>query len=242
MSAGCVHAIRTISPVMARRLSKACVRMAVRVSRLGRAPRGETVSYSQSDQHRPARRLTPDYAAAGAAPAGTVVHFVSINPATHFDFRYQSREGVPRIIHLQLASLVAHPEQVHQVEQFHASVHPRDKPRLCTFYTLPESIKMSAQAIILIRVEFQGIPLSDSHGSFAGLKVNVRILRNQENILTKDIQDTHEYNFRSREKLSIDKLGLQPILRCRYGCGDRPVDVCDPSRCAVVHTTAPMCT
>ena len=155
------------------------------------------MSYSQSDQHRPARRLTPDYAAAGAAPAGTVVHFVSINPATHFDFRYQSREGVPRIIHLQLASLVAHPEQIHQVEQFHASVHPRDKPRLCTFYTLPESIKMSAQAIILIE---GGIPgdtiICHSHGSFAGLKVNVRILRNQENILTKDIQDTHEYKFR----------------------------------------------
>ena len=155
--------------------------------------------YRESDQHPVVQRLTPAYAAGRQIPPGTAVHLVEIDPATHFDFRYQSREGVERVIHLQLASLTAHSEELHQMEQFHASVHPQGKPTLCTFFTLPESIAMSARAIILIE---GGIPgdsiICHSHGSFAGLKVDVRIIRSGEDILREEIQDTYEHKFRIR--------------------------------------------
>ena len=49
------------------------------------------------EQHPLVQRLPPAYAATAedrAIPPGTAVHLVAVDPATHFDFRYQSREGV----------------------------------------------------------------------------------------------------------------------------------------------------
>ena len=129
-------------------------------------------------------------------PPGTAVHYVAIDPATHFDFRYQSSEGTERVIYLQLTSLTAHSEELHEVEQFHASVDPPEKPTLCTVYTLPASSAMSARAIVVIE---GGVPgdsiICHSHGSSAGLRVNVSIVRGGEVILREQIQDTYEYRF-----------------------------------------------
>ena len=154
------------------------------------------------EQHPLVQRLPPAYAATAedrAIPPGTAVHLVAVDPATHFDFRYQSREGVARVIRLKVASLTANSAEPHQIEQFHASVHPEGKPTICTFFTLPESIAMSARAIVLIEGGISGDRIiCRSLGSVAGLKVTVRIIRNGEDILREEIQDTNEHKFQIR--------------------------------------------
>jgi hypothetical protein len=127
------------------------------------------------------------------------VHFVAIRPATHFDFRYQSRDGEARVIHLDLANLTADSEELHSVEQFYASVHPRDRPTLCTFYTLPETIPMSAAAVVCIE---GGVPgdsiICHNYSRLAGLKVDLRIIRGGVDILRENIEDTDEHKFMIR--------------------------------------------
>lgn len=130
------------------------------------------------------------------AEPGMAVHFIAIEPVTHFDFRYQSRDGEARVIHLDLANLTARSAEPQPVELFYASVHPRGRPTLCTFYALPEVIAMSAGAVVCIE---GGVPgdsiICHNHSRLDGLKIDLHIIRGGEDILRESIEDTYEHQF-----------------------------------------------
>jgi len=132
---------------------------------------------------------------------GMVRHMVMVQPATSFDFRYESSGGNARVIHLERGALELEGGNPPAVTSFRAVVYPGDNPTQGAFYTSPNFIPMIAQAHILIE---NGIPgdsiICRSYGSSDGLKVTLSIYRETSSgsigqILKQEIQDADEHKF-----------------------------------------------
>ena len=144
-----------------------------------------------------------DQASAGArtVPGGMVEHSLKLQPATGFEFRYESSAGAARVIHLERGALESNTASPSEVLSFRATVSPAENPTRVGFFTSPDSIPMSAEAIILIEGGISGDSIiCRSFGSFDGLRVNLRIFRTNEDgsisrILQEDIQDANEHRF-----------------------------------------------
>jgi hypothetical protein len=130
-----------------------------------------------------------------------VRHTVRVEPATSFDFRYASSAGDPRVIHLERGALESLDGSTPQVTAFRTVVSPGEKPTSGGFFTSPDSIPLSAEAIILIEGGVSGDSIiCRSFGSFAGLKVTLTIFRENSDgsiarILQEEIQDADEHTF-----------------------------------------------
>lgn len=148
------------------------------------------------------RRADAASARAHALPPGTAAHIVTLEPATGFEFRYQSTAGDARVLRLERGALESKSGSPAEVLAFRAGVSPREKPIRCGFYTSPDSIPLSAVAMILIDKGVSGDSIiCRSYGSYAGLKVTLTIYRENEDgsiqrILKEDIQDADEHTFK----------------------------------------------
>jgi hypothetical protein len=98
---------------------------------------------------------------------------------------------------------------------------PQEKPTLCTFYPLPASVATSARAVVFIE---GGVPgdsiICHSHGTSAGLKVNVSIVRGGKSSSGNKFKTPASTGFRS---LHVDLLGR---MRSRQTDGGNPLGRC----------------
>lgn len=168
----------------------------------------ETLGQEDKKKNPLAERAKTDRRADAAAaksspiPSGAAVHMVTVEPATSFDFRYESAAGVPRVIRLERAALESKGASPSEVLAFRAGVSPREKPTTGGFYTSPDSIPMSAEATTIIEGGVSGDSIiCRSYGSFAGLKVVLTIYRENpdgsiERILREEIKDANEHKFK----------------------------------------------
>lgn len=147
------------------------------------------------------RRANPASTKIPTLPRGTARHIVTVQPATSFEYRYKSASGRDRVIFLERGALESRDGSLQTVTAFRAGVSPGENSTRGGFFTSPDSIPLSAEATIRIR---GGIPgdsiICRSFGSFDGLKVTLRIFRENsdgsiERILQEDIQDADEHTF-----------------------------------------------
>lgn len=135
-------------------------------------------------------------------PGRSAVHIVKVQPATGFEFRYQSSAGEVRVIRLERGALESKDATPSAVLAFRAGVSPREKPTRCGFFTSPDSIPMSAEATVIIDGGVSGDSIvCRSYGSVAGLQVALTIYRENDDgsiqqILKEDIHDADEHTFR----------------------------------------------
>lgn len=144
---------------------------------------------------------SPDFLKSHARLTGTVKHIVTVQPATGFEYRYQSSTGSVRVIHLERGALESRGGGATEVLSFRAGVSPIDNPTRGGFFTSPDSIPMIAEAHILI----DGGVASDllicrSFGSWNGLQVTLKVFRENEDgstsqILQEQIQNADEHTF-----------------------------------------------
>jgi hypothetical protein len=154
-----------------------------------------------SEQTRTETRAAPASAGARSLPRGMVRHILKLQPATGFEYRYQSSAGDARIIHLERGALESGIGSPSEVSSFRAGVSPGERPTSGGFFTSPDSIPMSAEATILIEAGVSGDSIiCRSFGSFDGLSVTLTIFRENEDgsisrILQENIQDANEHTF-----------------------------------------------
>ena len=147
------------------------------------------------------RRANLASAKARALPRGMVRHIVTVQPATSFVYRYESSAGNARVIHLERGALEFRGGSPQTVFAFRAGVSPIENPTTGGFFTDPDSIPLSAEAIILIKGGVSGDSIiCRSFGSFDGLRVTLTIFRENsdgsiDRILQEDIQDADEHTF-----------------------------------------------
>lgn len=147
------------------------------------------------------RRANPASAKARSLLREMVRHILTVQPATSFEYRYESSGGDARIIHLERGALEPRNGSPQTVLSFRAGVSPAENPTRGGFFTSPDSLPLSAEAIILIEEGITGDSIiCRSFGSFDGLKVTLTIFRENTNgsisrILQEDIQDADEHTF-----------------------------------------------
>jgi hypothetical protein len=143
----------------------------------------------------------PDFLKARTLLPGMVRHIVTVQPATSFEYRYESSTGTARVIHLERGALESRGAQPTEVLAFRAGVSPGENPTRGGFFTSPDSVNLTAESHILIEGGVSGDSIiCRSYGSFAGLKVTLAIYRENpdgsiERILQEDIQDADEHTF-----------------------------------------------
>jgi hypothetical protein len=146
------------------------------------------------------RKATP--ATARARTTSTVQHILTVNPATSFQYRFESSTGARRIIHLERGAVEPPGASTVPVASFRAGVYPGGPaPTQGGFYTSPDSVNLIAQAILHI----EGIVAGDSLicrslGSWNGLKVTVELFREYSDgsigrILHEEIQDADAHTY-----------------------------------------------
>ena len=161
-------------------------------------PRISRVSNPLSKQTQTKRRANP---ASATLPRRMVRHILTVQPATSFQYRYQSSAGNARVIHLERGALEPIGGEPPAVSSFRAGVFPGEKPTRGGFFTSPDSIPLSAQATILIERGVSGDSIiCRSLGSFDGLNVTLRIFRENDDgsisrILEEVIEDADEHTF-----------------------------------------------
>ncbi len=144
----------------------------------------------------------PDFLQARALPAGMVRHILTVQPATSFEYRYESSAGGVRVIHLERGALESRGGQPKEVLAFRAGVSPGEAPTRGGFFTSPDSIDLIAQAHLLIEGGVSGDSLiCRSFGSWDGLRVVLAVYRENsdgsiEQIVRESIQDADEHTFR----------------------------------------------
>ena len=159
-----------------------------------------------SERNNPLAKQTPTKRRADPAlaslPRGMVRHILTVQPATSFQYRYESSAGGARVIHLERGALeMRGGSEPAPVESFRAGVFPGERPTRGGFFTSPDSLPLSAEATILIDGGVSGDSIiCRSLGSFDGLKVTLRIFREDEGggisrILQEDIEDADEHTF-----------------------------------------------
>jgi hypothetical protein len=128
-------------------------------------------------------------------------HIVTVQPATSFDYRYESAAGEARVIHLERGALESKDGSPQSALSFRAVVSPGEKPTSGGFYTSPDSIPWSAEVMILIEGGASGDSIiCRSLGSFDGLKVTFTVYRENQDgsigqILRKEIRDADKHRF-----------------------------------------------
>jgi hypothetical protein len=143
----------------------------------------------------------PDFLKARTLLTGMARHIVTVQPATGFEYRYESSSGTARVIHLERGALESQDGQPAEVLAFRAGVSPGDNPTRGGFFTSPDSVDLRAEAYIRIEGGVSGDSIiCRSLGSFSGLTVTLAIYReNQdgsvERILQEDIEDANEHKF-----------------------------------------------
>ncbi len=159
-----------------------------------------------SGRNNPLTKQTPTKRRADPAlatlPPGMVRHILAVQPATGFEYRYVSSAGAARVIHLERGALeLRGGGEPAAVAAFRAGVFPGENPTRGGFFTSPDSIPLSAEATLLIEGGVSGDSIiCRSLGSFDGLKVTLRIFREDEGggisrILQEDIEDANEHTF-----------------------------------------------
>jgi hypothetical protein len=127
-------------------------------------------------------------------------HILRLEPATAFEYRYESPKGIARIIYLERGALESGTGAAQPVTSFRTTVSPAAEPTRGGFFTSPDSIPLIAEAIILIEKGASGDSIvCRSFGSFDGLRVTLTIFRDSgggiSRILSEDIQDANENRF-----------------------------------------------
>jgi hypothetical protein len=144
----------------------------------------------------------PDFLKARTRLTGMVRHIVTVQPATGFEYRYESSAGNARVIHLERGALESADAQSAEVMSFRAGVSPGENPTRGGFFTSPDSIALRAEAHILIEGGVSGdLIICQSLGSWNGLKVTLKVFRENDDgsiglILQEDIQDANEHSFK----------------------------------------------
>src|SRR4051812_26629098 len=107
-----------------------------------------------SERDNPLSKQTPTKRRADPAlatlPPGMVRHILTVQPATSFQYRYESSAGDARVIYLERGALELRGGEPATVESFRVGVSPGEKPTSGGFFTSPDSIPLSAEATILI--------------------------------------------------------------------------------------------
>jgi hypothetical protein len=145
------------------------------------------------------RRDSP--AASRRLPRGTARHILRVEPATSFEYRYESPRGNARIIHLERGALESLAGAPQAVRSFRITVSPAASPTRAGIFTSPDSIALTAEAIVLIEGGASGDSIiCRSFGSFDGLKVTLTIFSENDDgsisrILREEIEDANEHRF-----------------------------------------------
>jgi hypothetical protein len=143
-------------------------------------------------------------AAAGrssSVPKGWVRHILTVEPATGFQYRFESAAGAARRLRLERGALESGAGRPAEVLAFRAGVYPGDDAKQGGFYTSPDSVPLKAWATILIEGAISGDSLvCRSLGSWQGLKVTAKLYREAPDggitlILTEELMDADEHKF-----------------------------------------------
>jgi hypothetical protein len=143
----------------------------------------------------------PDFLKGRALPSGMVRHIVTVQPATSFEYRYESSTGTARVIHLERGALEPQGSQPEELFSFRAGVSPGETPTRGGFFTSPDSVNLRAEGHILIEGGVSGDSIiCQSLGSYAGLTVSLTIFRENsdgsiEQILQEQMRDALEHTF-----------------------------------------------
>ena len=147
---------------------------------------------------------SPEFLKARTLSAGMVRHILTVQPATSFEYRYESSGGDRRVIHLERGALESRGTQPKEVMAFRAGVSgliEGDPPTRGGFFTSPDSIDLIEEAHLLIEGGVPGDSLiCRSYGSWEGLRVTLTIYRENsdgsiERILQEAIQDADEHTY-----------------------------------------------
>lgn len=143
-------------------------------------------------------------AAAGArssTPKGWVRYILTVEPATGFQYRFQSSAGADRRLRLERGALESRSGRPAEVLAFRAGVYPGEDAKQGGFYTSPDSIPLAAEAHLLIEGAASGdFLVCRSLGSWDGLKVTLNLYREDPDgsislILTQELKDADEHKF-----------------------------------------------
>jgi len=136
-------------------------------------------------------------AAPRSAPKGWVRHIFTVEPATGFQYRFESSPGTARRLHLERGALENNSVNPAEVYAYRAGVYPGESPTQGGFYTSPDSIPLIAWGTILIEGAASGdVLICRSLGSWDGLKVTFKLYRDGSGlILSGDLADADEHTF-----------------------------------------------
>jgi hypothetical protein len=149
----------------------------------------------------PSKGTEPSSGHRPAVPGGWVRYILTVAPATSFDYRFESTAGVKRGLRLERGALESESGQSASVTAFRAGVYPAEDAKEGGFYTSPDSVTLTAWAIILTEGVISGDSLvCTSLGSWQGLEVTLKLYRENPDgsislILTERISDANEHRF-----------------------------------------------
>lgn len=148
----------------------------------------------------PSKGTRADATSPPATPKGWVRHFLVVEPATGFQYRFESKAGNRRGLRLERGALEKRTGGGQaEVLAFRAGAY--DDTKQGGFFTSPDSIPLLAQAIILIEGATSGdFLVCRSFGSWQGLEVTVNLYREEPDgsgtlLLTETIKDADEHKF-----------------------------------------------
>jgi hypothetical protein len=149
----------------------------------------------------PAKGVQAAVGPRSAAPQGWVRHILTVEPATGFQYRFESAASAARRLRLERGALESDSGRPAEVLAFRAGVYPGDDAKQGGFFTSPDSVPLKAWATILIEGPTSGdFLVCRSLGSWQGLKVTVKLYRENPDgsialILTQDLTDADEHKF-----------------------------------------------
>lgn len=126
---------------------------------------------------------------------------LTLQPATSFVYRFESPTGGVRELRLERGALERHNQPSAVVDAFRAGAFPADAATYGGFYTSPDSIPLTAEAMFVIKDAMPGdVVIYRSLGSWDGLTVTIKLYRQDVNgalglILQSVIQDGDEHTF-----------------------------------------------